>query len=300
MRQHMNSLGNSKEVATIDVNLLDHQTQCKIIVKEIISELDISSIETLKQGGLTNNQLDNIHSCLEKMAIKGEQLFGKSFDSSDLKVKEFTKTQFSSLISSVVETMDSQVPDLIREAGLSEAVFSHKGDYRPILVTDSLATCIGVAGYDPINQFGFVVHFTDEREVEASGAMLLDRLHAYREQNTSAPLLVHLRGGIKRMSEPLLAKIKEWLTSNDLKSIIASEDTLHTPIFLGTGIPEFPGSIKLDVRTGTCETYDPMINPYSKERKKDESELDDNVMAKLIFQVATKKPEIRIVYDSKA
>ena len=76
-------------------------------------------------------------------------------------------------------------------------MFSHKGDYRPILVTDSLATCIGVAGYDPMSKFGFVVHFTSEAEVEASGAMLLDRLRVYREQNSSAPLLVHLRGGIQ-------------------------------------------------------------------------------------------------------
>jgi len=294
----MNPISGNKEVSTSDVNRLDDQVQ--IIVKEVISELGKSSIETLKQGSLTNNQIDNIRIRLEQMAIKTEQLFGKSCDLSDLKVQDFIKTQFSSLISSVVEIVGSQVPDLIREASLSEAVFSHKGDYHPILVTDSLATCIGVAGYDPINKFGFVVHFTGEDELKASGAMLLDRIHAYREQNTSAPLLIHLRGGIKGMSEPLLEKVKEWLIPTDLKSIIASEDTLQSPIFPGVGIPKVPGTIKLDVRTGTCETYDPMINPYSKKKKKDVSELDSNFMTELFVQVATKKPEIRIVYDSKA
>ena len=85
-----------------------------------------------------------------------------------------------------------------------------------------------------------------------------------------------------------------------MNNIIASEDTLQSPIFPGFGIPKVPGSIKLDVRNGTCETYDPMINPYSKEKKKDVSELNSNVCTELIVQVATKKPEIKIVYDSKA
>lgn len=293
------TLDGNKAISTLEVGFISSQNLGEAIAKEIISKLGQSSIETLKQGGLTSNQIDDVHNRLQQMAIQAEQLFGKSDDLSDLKVQEFIKTQFTFLISSIVETVKSQAPDLIREAGLSEAVFSHKGDYHPILTTDSLATCIGVAGYDPMNKFGFVIHFTGEDEVKASGTMLLDRIQAYREQNTKAPLLIHLRGGIKGMSEPLLEKIKEWLLPTDLNIIIASEDTLQPPIFPGIGIPEVPGSIKLDVRTGTCEVYDPKTNPYYKDKKKDISELNSNFMTELFVQVATKMPEIRIVYDSK-
>lgn len=60
-----------------------------------------------------------------------------------------------------------------------------------------------------MNTFGFVIHFTGKDEVKVSGAMLLDRIRVNREQNTNAPLLVHLQGGIKGMSEPLLGKVKE-------------------------------------------------------------------------------------------
>lgn len=295
----MNSVNSNKDVSAFEVSHFDDQRLSETIVKGVISELGESSIETLKRGGLTSNQLDNIHDRLKQMAIKLQQQFGNSCDLSDLKVQEFIKTQFTSLFSTIEEIVRSQAPDLIRKASLSEAVFSHKDDYHPILATDSLATCIGVAGYDSMNKFGFVIHFTSENEIKASGAMLLDRIRAYREQNTNAHLLIHLRGGIKGMSEPLLTKVKEWLTSTDLNIIIASEDTLQSPIFPGVGIPKVPGSIKLDVRTGTCETYDSKINPYSNEKKKDISELNSNFMVELFVQVATKKPEIRIVYDSK-
>lgn len=266
--------------------------------KEIISKLESSSIEALKKGALTSHQIENVHESLKKMALQADQLFGKP-DISDLKAQEFIKTQFSFLLSSLVETVSNQEPDLIREAGLSEAVFSHKGDYRPILTTSSLATCIGVAGYDPMNKFGFVIHFTGENEVQASGAMLADRIRAYKDQNSNAPLLIHLRGGIKGMSEPLLEQVKEWLLTMDQNTIIASEDTLQPPIFTGIGIPKVPGSIKLDVRTGTCELYDPETNPYHIDKKKDINEVNSNFMTELFVQVATKKPEIRIVYDSK-
>ncbi len=296
----MTPLNNNKEASIFEISGLSEKMLSETIIKKITSELGKSSIETLKQGGLTSDQIDSIHDRLKQMAINAEELFGRSCNLSDLKIQEFIHTQFSSLLSSIVEIEASQAPDLIREAGLSEAVFSHKGDYHPILVTDSLATCIGTAGYDPINKFGFVVHFTCEDEVEASGPLLLNRIKAYRGQNTSAPLLVHLRGGIKGMSEPLLKRVKEWLLSTDLNVIIASEDTLQSPISPGIGLPKVPGSIKLDVRTGTCEPYDPEINPYSQNKKKDVSELNPSkLLVDLIVQVATKKPEIKIVYDSK-
>ncbi len=57
------------------------------------------------------------------------------------------------------------------------------------------------------------------------------------------------------------------------------------------------GSLKLDVRTGTCETYDKSTNPLAKKESRDIKEIDvDN----LVLEIATKKPEIKIVYDSKA
>jgi len=291
----MDPLG-KKENLFIGVSSQDEQMEK--IVKGLAGKIGPSSIEALKQGHLTSRQIDNIHKRLDQIVVEGEQLFGKSGSLSNTKVQEFVMEKFSGVIASLVETLENQAPDLIRHADLSEAVFSHKGDYHPLLVTDSLATCIGVAGYDPTNQFGFVVHFTCEAEIIASGTMLLDRIRAYRTHG-NAPLLIHLRGGIKDMSEPLLVKVKEWLRHEDLKSIIASEDTLQFPIAPGIGLPKVPGSIKLDVRTGACETYDRETNPYSNE-KKGLSEINSNFCAEFMTQVVLKKSEIKIAYDSKA
>ena len=233
------------------------------------------------------------------MAAQGEQLFGTSSPLTDAKVQEFFKQSFAELISSIAETVSHQLPDSIREAGVSEAVFSHEGDSRYTLATDSLATCIGVAGYDPVNRFGFVVHFADECEVEKSGALLMGRVHTYREQNGDAPLFIHLRGGIQGMSEPLLAKIKQWLNSSALPTIIASENTLQSPIAPGIGLPKIPASIKLDVRTGTCETYAAETNPYSYlNEQRDAGEAAPHFTRDLFIQ-ASQRRDIRIVYDPK-
>src|SRR5690349_16951405 len=138
---------NNEVTSTFTVSSLADQLLSETIAKKIIGKMNASSIETLKKGGLTSSQIDNVHKQLEQMATNAEQQFGKSPSLSDSNVQEYIETRLSSLISSVVETVGNQVPDLIREASLSEAVFSHKGDYHPILTTDSLATCIGVAGY---------------------------------------------------------------------------------------------------------------------------------------------------------
>ncbi|MBA2368280.1 MAG: hypothetical protein H0V82_04565 [Candidatus Protochlamydia sp.] len=292
----MNSINFDQKFLAQNSDFFSQQSAGRRLAKEISKEIEGSAIEALKQGGLTKDQIANIHATVQQMTSKAEQKFGPSCDLLDLRLQEYIKTQFTSLISSIVETVENQVPDLFREAWLSEAVFSHKGDYHPILATDSLATCIGVGIYDPMNQFGCVIHFTHEGEVEASGAMLLDRIKFYREQSSNAPLLVHLRGGIKGMSESLLAKVKGWLTTAHLNTIIASEDTLQAPIFPGIGLPKVPGSIKLDTRTGTCETYDQKLNPYSIYQTKDCSKIN---LDKIVIGTLSKKAEIKIVYDSK-
>ncbi|MFI5343727.1 MAG: hypothetical protein ACHQUC_05850 [Chlamydiales bacterium] len=264
------------------------------LAKELIGKIEAHTVQRVRQGGLTRSQQDDVFKRLEQMAKEGTTQFGKTPDLSNPEVQEFTRQKMLGLITTTIGIIENQPLDLIREADLSEAVFSHKEDYRPIIATDALATCIGVAGYDPVNQFGFVVHFTGEDEVEASGAILLDRVRAYRTKNDAAPLLIHLRGGIKEMSEPLLEKIKEWLKSSGLMTIIASEDTLQAPIIPGTGFPKVPASIKLDVRTGTCEPYDWMTNPYSEREQKEMGEVK---LADLMIEIASKNPKIRIVYD---
>jgi hypothetical protein len=268
----------------------------KDLAQVSIGALKLGEIDKIAQGELTPKQLEDVKKQFEQIAEKGEVLFGSKCDFSDGKVQEFIKSQFLSLVDSVKETALAQ-PNFIIEASMSEAVFSHKGSYRPVLTTDALATCIGVGAYDPINQFGFVIHFSCEAEIDASGDMLMNRILAYREKNPNAPLLIHLRGGIKEMSEPLLDKVKAWVSSNNLISIIASDSTLQDPVFPGVGIPRVSASIKLDVRTGTCETYDRSTNPFA---KRDSAADDRHFSIKLIVEVATKKPEIKIVYDSKA
>ncbi len=290
----MTSVTGNKQTASTYWN--EENEQVKIIAEEMASSIDESSHEILKKGTLTPSQLDSIYTRIEQIATQAEKSLGKEVSLQNPQVQEFVKTQISGILTSIIETVKNQEPDLIREAGVSEAVFSYKGDYRPILATDSLATCIGVAGYDPMNQFGFVIHFANKNEVEASKATLLKRICEYKAKNPQAPLLVHLRGGIKGLSEPLLSEVKQWLLEKEMNCIIASEDTLQQET---NGLPS-PGSIKLDVRTGTCEKYDPETNPYTKIKRKEVSEHTPNFMADLWLKTATRKPEIKIVYDPKS
>lgn len=281
----------------------DQDTFARNMAMDIATSIDPVSMNKLVQGGLTASQLKDVEKRIIKIAEETEKIFGKDVKFAETKVQDFVKSQFTNLVSSIIEVAENQ-PDLIREAGVSEAVFSFKGSLRPIISTYALATCIGVAGYDPMNAFGFVVHFSEEDEIKASGDFLMSRIHAYREKNANAPLLIHLRGGIKGMSELLLAKVKEWLSSKDIFTIIASEDTLQDPIAQGIGIPKVPASIKLDVRTGVCEAYDRSTNPFAERDTQQEKTVSqdtfENIMYQSLIRVITKKSEIKIVYDAKA
>lgn len=282
----------------------------------------IEGIEPFKEVLIHENESDSLKekflTLVQQKAESLEVKYGKVPNIKETEVQESLKLAVIDIFSSLSEIQSKEIPDrmaiftapvkspnidlsaaLIRVAGVSEAVFSHAGDDHPILATDSLGPCIGVAGYDPMNKFGFIIHFAIDGEVDRSGSSLMDRIRAYRSGNTNAPLLVHLRGGIKGWSESTLVKIKEWIAAKDLNSIIASENTLKEVS------EEFiPGSIRLDIRTGVCEKYDYETNPYSKKIKREEEFSQLNLKKAFASNFtncinAVVIPKITIVYDSK-
>lgn len=258
-------------------------------------------IDDFKRGGLRPEQLKNIELSFEKMAEETRSHFGE-YDPSKLEdkdVQQFIESQFLGLIASLHQTVKSQEPNEVVEASMSEAVFSSADDYRPILATDGLATCIGVVCHDPINKAGFAVHFAGKDQVETSCALLMERMQAYRKGQVNGPLLFHLRGGIDGMSEDTLAAVKEWIRGFGPLACIASEDVLKEP-FPGTGFPKAgPGSIKIDLRTGVCGEYDYTKNPYSQraihETRNRELSMD-GVTPQSVLSAITEK-SIRVVYD---
>lgn len=138
---------------------------------------------------------------------------------------------------------------------MREAVFSQADKKRPIIATDSLATCVGVAGYDRAHKVGFVVHFPTEDEVEKHGDKILETLKGLVGEEIRPPIEIHLRGGTLDMSEPCVDAIKQWLASAEKKGCpiqIISENLLQT-----SGC----SSLALDTRDGTISCYDRTRDP---------------------------------------
>jgi hypothetical protein len=264
--------------------------------QELVSNLDPADIDVLKSGKLTEGQTRTLFATLQKIGEEGTRRFG---DDASVwhkdKICEFLKTAFREVISDVVKTMRSQSPDVVREADMQEAVFSHVGDAHPILATHSLSPCIGVGGYDPANGYGFVIHFATETDVTTSGSMLEGIINKYRSADSSSTLLIHLRGGIKGMSEPTLEAILEWLKHSGIPYSIASDKTLQVASISGTGWTDTPASIRLDIRTGACEEYLWEKNPYSKKHERDIADFS----VEQIFRTVLTRKGITVVYDPK-
>ena len=74
---------------------------------------------------------------------------------------------------------------------------------------------------------------------------------------------------------------------------VVSEDVLAEPIIPGTMIPAVPGSLRLDVRTGRCESYDPQTNFYAKKQPL------SSMTAQMWQQAILSHKELKIVYDSQ-
>lgn len=237
---------------------------------------------------------------LEQLAKKSEEMFKTSESKLSSKSVDFISQGLLQIVTNLVETANNLPPNIIVECGVNEAAFSHALDLKPVIATDSLATCVGVAGYESENKCGFVIHFATEVELETSKEMLVNKIKQMSKKPVTAPIQIHLRGGIAGQSEPLVQAIEKWVQSSSEKGCpmaIVSKNVLTKGLLNEHGVINAM-SLSLDTREGLLSTYDCSANPYSTKQKiqvTKQQEVEDLVM-RILESSLKETPEIKVVY----
>lgn len=232
---------------------------------------------------------------IEEMARQAETLFDRIPTQRTLESEEFQNfvlKGFSQIITSVLEAKKDFPPNTIVECGVNQAVFTHALDAKPIAATDSLATCVGVAGYASQNRAGFVIHIGSEADLDASKERLSEKMVAIAG---SGPLQFHLRGGIVGESDALVEAIEKWIESLNrlFPAAIASREVLiRASLCDELGIP-YTTSIRLDTRDGAIGIYDSCANFYA---ARSTERMSEEVFFRLAVELFVRKPEIKVVY----
>ncbi len=171
--------------------------------------------------------------------------------------------------------------DKIAEALQSEAAFTVASDNKPIVATYGCGQCVAIGGYDPTNKIAFVVHFANPGEVRESGSLIFYNISKLVKEPITAPIQLHLRGGIEGESEATIEAIKIWMKQrSDLPMEIVSEDISES--YLESK------SLSIDSRTGKVSEYHPLANPKHREM----SEMD--IMSAMLSGY---DPKIRLAYS---
>ncbi|MBA3536875.1 MAG: hypothetical protein H0T84_09735 [Tatlockia sp.] len=273
------------------------QTKIEQICIEFQSKIPQSLFEDLKELELPEEISQHlIRSALLQISTKAEEKYGSLKNEELLDSMEFLDYMsqgFLKILNSIALAANQLPPNIIAEAGVSEAVFSNAFDRKPIVATDSLATCVALAGYHCQN-FGFVVHFALEQDLAASKLDLLEKITAMSSDTLTTPVELHLRGGVKGLSEPLVESLEKWISENNSVLKIKSKDVLH-PFVDDLGYPS-QMSISIDTRNGQINEYDRSKNVYSKQKKNIKAQDLDMEFSKLFAQSVVKKPGIDVVY----
>jgi hypothetical protein len=148
--------------------------------------------------------------------------------------------------------------DEIAEAFQSEAAVTIATDKKPIVATWGCGPCIALGGYEPTNKIAFIAHLSTSRQVAMSGGMILHCISELAENKIEKPIQLHLRGGVKNVSEAIVEAIKGWMERcTALPMEIATQDVLSTQMYGGK-------SLLIDSRNGRVSEYDPFA--YDKRR----------------------------------
>lgn len=259
---------------------------------------DLSEIRKLELPETAKDVL--IINSLKDMALKAEKVFPtlNNETANSPQVIEFISQGFLQILTNIINEAESLPPNFIAECGVNEAVFTNAFDPKPVAATDSLATCVGIAGYESTSHSGFLIHIATEVELEASKEMLTEKIIQV-SSHLQNPIQVYLRGGIKGLSEPLVLAIEKWMndiTEKGYPMIISNKEVLQEGLFNSSGIPNTM-SMSLDTRNGLLNSYDASTNPYAKRKIQLENnkEVADLVRQYFVWSIA-KTPEIRVVY----
>lgn len=252
--------------------------------------------EEIKSRSPSEQQMKEIVSSLGQIS----RTAGQEFDKKDIQKnpEELQKFIFQNLLSTMelfCENVMKQPSTPYIEVGVAEAAFTSAKEAKPIVATDSLATCIGVAIYDPDNKWGGVIHFSHPDELENSK----DELKKEILSRNPSSLQLHFRGGIKGQSVQLFEKVKNWTESfSDFTNVeVVSSSVMKHEYFDKNGNPNMM-SLSLDTRNGKVEEYDRKDNPYAEERKQIDSQ--DQLEGKLLNQTfgnIDKQRKIKIIYS---
>jgi hypothetical protein len=163
------------------------------------------------------------------------------------------------------------------EAGVTIAT-----DKKPIIATYGAGPCVAVGGYEATNKIAFIVHFSNAGEVRNSGGMIFYNIAKLAKEKIEKPIQLHLKGGIKGMSEATVEAIKMWMRQReDLPMEIATQDILK----IGDG-----ESLLIDSRTGEVSDYNPLANPKSRKTSEQEA---------IVALMSTFEPNITLAYSPK-
>lgn len=270
----------------------------KKVISYMASKLpDLSSVKEIELTEALKEQL--IFKALEQMKKKGEEVFTTQESLDSPQFFEFLSEGFLKIMTTVIKEAEHLPANNIVECHVNEAVFTHALDRKPIAATDSLATCVGVAGYDSENKFGFVFHIATEAEFETSKEMLTEKIMQMSKKTIITPIEIHIRGGIAGLSEPLVEAIEKWVQSASEEGcpmVVISKDVLGKGLLDQLGKPNTM-NLSLDTRNGEVSIYDSSTNPYAKQKIEINNEQEfDNVLSRIFTESAIKKPEIKVVY----
>jgi hypothetical protein len=288
---------------SVSSNFVDDRTYDEFSQRLAHTILPHLNVEKLRAVEIPEKRMKQLRDePLTRLAQRAEQIFKSASKEvlSSPEFLEFIANGFLEVIKNIEAEADLLPPNVIADCGVNEAAFTHARDRKPIVATDALATCIGIAGYDSTNEWGFLIHFTTEDELAASMQMLNHEIYKRMKNPLIAPIQIHLRGGIKGLSEPLLAELEKWVASLNEDGClmqIVSKQVLTEGLLDKDGRPNMM-SLSLDTRDGTVSEYDSNKNPFVKKPIGQNAQDVDAIISDVLMNAVIRNPGIKIVYSS--
>lgn len=145
----------------------------------------------------------------------------------------------------------------IEDVWQAEVGITNSTDSSPILGTDGLGPCIGVAGWDPNKKIGFLAHFHSEEQIQKCFNKIFSALKSCLNSSEKSYFEVAIVGGendIDASYDDRHDMIKaELLKDEEIKCRVVYEDIARTG--------DSTRSLLIDTRNGIISSYNSINNP---------------------------------------
>ncbi len=150
-----------------------------------------------------------------------------------------------------------KIQDTVMEVFQSEIVFGSAYSAKPILASYGAGPCVILSGYDPVHKVGFLAHFSHADEVIIGAKAIYLMVQKYLK-HLKTNFHITLKGGIisDPISQKTLIAIHQTITSFSHPSIAFK--ILSAEHLLSEESPS--QSLSLDLRSGSFQAYDPLVN----------------------------------------